>query len=297
MAAWSTEEVHTLVGVWGAADVQRQLDGVTRNKKIYQEIATSHNAYGYDRTWEQCRVKVKNLIQKYKQVKDRNGVTGETRRTCPFYNELDAILGNRAATRPSVVVDSGNGSETIPVLEDEGNTSPPPNPDWPPSFTPQLPQNADLSPSTSISSLSASSHFSPSATASQCSTPLRSLPSTPTDQAAPSCDNPRSEDHNSLSDTSASSNATRSKKRAEETSRKIGTKCVRDDGIHQLAEIFQRMDELSAQREERMRKMEIEMEMKMQEMEAKREERMLMLFAGLMNQRSGFGSVPMFNEQ
>ena len=54
------------------------------------------------------------------------------------------------------------------------------------------------------------------------------------------------------------------------------------------------MDELSAQREERMRKMEIEMEMKMQ---AKREERMLMLFAGLMNQRSGFGSVPMFNEQ
>ena len=57
------------------------------------------------------------------------------------------------------------------------------------------------------------------------------------------------------------------------------------------------MDELSAQREERMRKMEIEMEMKLQEMEAKREERMLMLFAGLMNQRSGFGSVPMFNEQ
>ena len=68
MAAWSTEEVHTLVGVWGAADVQRQLDGVTRKKKIYQEIATSHNAYGYDRTWEQCRVKVKNLVQKYKQV-------------------------------------------------------------------------------------------------------------------------------------------------------------------------------------------------------------------------------------
>ena len=55
-------------------------------------------------------------------MKDRNGVTGETRRTCPFYNELDAILGNRAATRPSVVVDSGNGSETIPVLEDEGTT-------------------------------------------------------------------------------------------------------------------------------------------------------------------------------
>ncbi|KAL5499808.1 hypothetical protein EMCRGX_G011270 [Ephydatia muelleri] len=285
MAAWSTEEVHTLitlVGVWGAADVQRQLDGVTRNKKIYQEIATSHNAYGYDRTWEQCRVKVKNLVQKYKQVKDRNGVTGETQQQLvPLH----------------VVVDSGNGSETIPVLEDEGNTSPPPNPDWPPSFTPQLPQNADLSPSTSISSLSASCHFSPSATASQCSTSLGSLPSTPTDQAAPSCDNPQSEDHNSLSDTSASNNATRSKKRAEETSRKIGTKRVRDDGIHQLAEIFQRMDELSAQREERMRKMEIEMEMKMQEMEAKREEQMLMLFAGLMNQRSGFGSVPMFNEQ
>ena len=72
---------------------------------------------------------------------------------------------------------------------------------------------------------------------------------------------------------------------------------VRDDGIHQLADIFQRMDELSIQREERMRKMEIETEMRMQEMEAKREEQMLMLFAGLMNQISGSGSIPMFHDQ
>ena len=38
MAAWSTEEVHTLVGVWVAADVQRQLDGVTRNKKSTRSL-------------------------------------------------------------------------------------------------------------------------------------------------------------------------------------------------------------------------------------------------------------------
>ena len=68
VSLWSCEETRTLVGIWGAADVQRQLDGVVRNKLIYQRIATAHNQYGYDRTAEQCRHKMKNLVQKYKKV-------------------------------------------------------------------------------------------------------------------------------------------------------------------------------------------------------------------------------------
>jgi uncharacterized protein YndB with AHSA1/START domain len=67
-AGWSHEETRALVGIWAAADVQRQLDGVRRNKAIYEKIAASLSEAGYERTWQQCKTKMKNMIQKYKKV-------------------------------------------------------------------------------------------------------------------------------------------------------------------------------------------------------------------------------------
>ena len=43
-------------------------------------------------------------------MKDSNGTSGRRRTTtCPCYDELDAILGTRAASSPPVVLDSGGG--------------------------------------------------------------------------------------------------------------------------------------------------------------------------------------------
>ena len=42
-------------GVWGAEGVQSQLDGVTRNKAIFQKIASALADLGYTRTWQQCK--------------------------------------------------------------------------------------------------------------------------------------------------------------------------------------------------------------------------------------------------
>ena len=39
-ALWTEEETRALVGVWGAEDVQSQLDGVARNKAIFEKIAS-----------------------------------------------------------------------------------------------------------------------------------------------------------------------------------------------------------------------------------------------------------------
>ena len=65
---WTTAETRALLGVWGAADVQSQLDRVVRNKTIYERIAKDLQALGYNRTWEQCRTKVKNLVKRYRKV-------------------------------------------------------------------------------------------------------------------------------------------------------------------------------------------------------------------------------------
>ena len=45
-----------------------QLDGIVRNRTIYQKIAADHTVLGYDRTWQQCKTKIKNMVQKYKKV-------------------------------------------------------------------------------------------------------------------------------------------------------------------------------------------------------------------------------------
>ena len=45
-------------------------------------------------------------------MKDGNNVSGGGRLTCPFYEELDAILGHRAASCPPIIVDSGEPQES-----------------------------------------------------------------------------------------------------------------------------------------------------------------------------------------
>ena len=40
-------------------------------------------------------------------------MSGEGRTTCPFFEELDAILGTRAASSPAVLLESG--------VQEEGN--------------------------------------------------------------------------------------------------------------------------------------------------------------------------------
>ena len=58
-SGWTSVENRALLGVWGEADVQSQLDGVSRNRVIFEKIATSLREMGH-RTWEQCCTKIKN---------------------------------------------------------------------------------------------------------------------------------------------------------------------------------------------------------------------------------------------
>ena len=65
---WSTEATQALISVWGEANVQEKLDGVSRNHTINEETAERMCEAGYDYTWKQCRTKVKNLTYKYHKV-------------------------------------------------------------------------------------------------------------------------------------------------------------------------------------------------------------------------------------
>ena len=109
-STWSDAEVTALIAVWGEADIQDQLDGATRNQTIFACIAKRLKESGYDRDWQQCRAKIKNLKAEYKKVKDHNGVTGNGRKTFKFFKKLDEILGHRPASAPAVLLDAGSSN-------------------------------------------------------------------------------------------------------------------------------------------------------------------------------------------
>ena len=48
-----------LLGLWWNAGVQKELEGMKRNKTAFLRIAKEMNEVGYERTWQQCGVKAK----------------------------------------------------------------------------------------------------------------------------------------------------------------------------------------------------------------------------------------------
>ena len=118
-SSWSDCEVRALIAIWGEDKIQEELDGAVRNQAIFDSIARKMQQKGYDRDWQQCRNKIKNLKKEYRQVKDNNGQTGRERKTCKFYKELDDILGHRPASVPAVLLDTGTTTNSNNGVESD----------------------------------------------------------------------------------------------------------------------------------------------------------------------------------
>ena len=105
---WTDAEVTALIAIWGEEEIQRQLDGATRNIKVYEKLAARLSSLEdcSDRTAVQCREKIKKLKGDYRKAKDNNNRSGRGRTICAFFNQLDAILGCRPGSAPDTVVGS-----------------------------------------------------------------------------------------------------------------------------------------------------------------------------------------------
>ena len=75
---------------------------------------------GYERTYQQCRDKIKKLKGEYKKEKDRHNKTGEERTTWDYFDAMDSILGHRPATRPPIVIDTSRSTPVTPVPSEGG---------------------------------------------------------------------------------------------------------------------------------------------------------------------------------
>ena len=65
---WSHEETKLFLGLWSSASVQKELEVAKRNKTAFLRIAKEMNEVGYERTWQQCPVKAKNIVSNYIKI-------------------------------------------------------------------------------------------------------------------------------------------------------------------------------------------------------------------------------------
>ena len=147
---WSDSEIARLLDVWSDGTIQAQLLGAVRNEVPFRKIATELRKAGYDRTFKQCRDKVKALRRRYREIVDKlwrsgAGVESDDEVTIadfPWFQEMHRVLKHRAVTNPPNVIDSATSgpsnpsSSRVDVEEgeesgeehDSGSTAPNPTP-------------------------------------------------------------------------------------------------------------------------------------------------------------------------
>lgn len=106
MATWGKPETFKLIDLWAEDRTQEELEGCHRNRDVFVRIATKLREVGYDRTFEQCREKIKKLKKDYRKIKDKHEETGQGRERWAFFEAMDAVLGHKPSTCPSFVVDT-----------------------------------------------------------------------------------------------------------------------------------------------------------------------------------------------
>lgn len=92
---WSDLETRALLEIWGEADVQSALDGNFRNSHVYRDVACRLAELGFERTPEQCRIRIKGLKRQYYQAREGLKKNGHARKICKYYEEMDRILSCR----------------------------------------------------------------------------------------------------------------------------------------------------------------------------------------------------------
>lgn len=69
-------------------------------------------------TAKACKVKINNLRQRYKELKDRKGATGAGASKWAFFDAMDVVLANSASVNPAAYVDVMNKRKRGEVADD-----------------------------------------------------------------------------------------------------------------------------------------------------------------------------------
>lgn len=118
---WSDVETRTLLKIWGEQDIQAALEENFRNSFVYRDVSRRLGGMGFERTPEQCRMRIKSLKRQYLLAKEGNlRNNGQYHKICKFYDTMERILSNRPPHDPQEFIDSGPvGEEVADGMEED----------------------------------------------------------------------------------------------------------------------------------------------------------------------------------
>ena len=94
-------------------------DKKSKKKTLWEEISKEMQEKGYGYSGAQCETKFKNLKQNFTKTVDHNNVSGNDKKTCPYFEGLSDIFGMTPSVKPVAVCSNRAG----PVGEDLIRTS------------------------------------------------------------------------------------------------------------------------------------------------------------------------------
>ena len=115
---WSRNEVLFLLSLYKERENFFK-DKKSKKKTLWEEISKEMQEKGYGYTGAQCETKFKNLKQNFTKTVDHNNVSGNDKKTCPYFEELSDIFGMTPSVKPVAVCSNRAG----PVGEDLIRTS------------------------------------------------------------------------------------------------------------------------------------------------------------------------------
>lgn len=129
------EELDRSSKLWKTSSVKRLIDLHIENehkfnkqgckkKVIWQEITDQINIMGNNFNYQQVEQKWKNLTKSFRATVDHNNKSGNDKKECPFFKELEEAYGYKANVKPvftlgSITKDNDFGSDNESVAESD----------------------------------------------------------------------------------------------------------------------------------------------------------------------------------
>ena len=106
---WSEAETKLLLEICSQENIQKQLQGSFRNVNVFSKLVEELRRSGYDRTISQCRIRIKALKKRYKEIMNRvrrSGAGNESKEEdhsddCQYYSQIDAVMTDRPSVSSS----------------------------------------------------------------------------------------------------------------------------------------------------------------------------------------------------
>ncbi|XP_036372002.1 uncharacterized protein LOC118769095 [Megalops cyprinoides] len=113
MFHWRHDEIRELLSVRADTEIVRQIQGTARDSVVYDQITSRLRDRGVVRNKAQVNSKLKALKRQYHQVVDRDGQSGNDRKTWCYFSLCEAIWGSSHSTNPEALVGTLETASTL----------------------------------------------------------------------------------------------------------------------------------------------------------------------------------------